>query len=85
MRIKKLWQYFTSNKIHAEFIKFGFVGFLGSLWMFVIMWFIIDFLKLQINFWFIDTWKFSFGIATFFAFIHNFFLNKLLGGLSRIK
>lgn len=87
MNLRKFWRYFTSNKIDAEFVKYTTVAILGWVWMFLIMYVIIDFLKLEINFWFlipIDTWKFALGIGSLFGLVHNFLLNKFWGGLSKI-
>ena len=82
--LTKAWCFFTSNNVWAEVARFAVVGVLGCWWMFFVMWLIIDVAKLQVSWWFVDTWKFAYIMGAVVGFFHNFFLNKLLGGLSRI-
>lgn len=86
--LREAWRYFTGSKTKAQFLRFAVVGFLGCAWMFAIMWFIIDFLRLDIGFWFliwVDTWKVAYAMSALFGLVHNFLLNKLLGGLTKIE
>jgi hypothetical protein len=84
----------TGNRTHQEFVKYLLVALLGWIWAFLIMYAMIDWLQLSISVplhlpiagvFVVDTWKIAFGLSSIFGLVHNFFLNKLLGGLRRIE
>ena len=71
---KALWKWFTGNSTKAELARFGIVGIMGTFWMGTITACLMPIL----GFWI------SLILGAGFAYLHNFFLNKLFGGLGKI-
>lgn len=93
--VKQIWKLITGEKVHNEFLRYTFVAFLGWFWHFGIMYVMIDLwnpsFEVVIPVFFlpggvflINTWKVAMGIGSVIGLVHNFIMNKRLGGLRKI-
>jgi len=84
-KLKMLWRYFTGTSVKAEMLRFAYIGIQGMAVQGAVMWLLLNLLKLRISFWVVEDWMVPFALGAIAGYFHNFFLNKLLGGLTRIS
>lgn len=83
---------FRGKGTRIEFARYVLISALGFVWGFLWLYVPIDVLGVRISValvlpvvgvFVVDTWKVFFVVGAVFGLFHNFFLNKLLGGISK--